>query len=641
MCGIAGVIGALNPDLDSRLRAMTDAQVHRGPDSAGFFSTGQGPGVAFGFRRLAILDLRPEGNQPMIDEARRNVVVFNGEIYNYAALREELGGGGAVFRTATDTEVLLAAYGRWGEEAVGRLRGMFAFAIYDAERRTVLLARDRLGIKPLYYAVLERPEGRVMLFASELRALLATELFDRHLDPTGLGTYLWNGFVVGPNTLVRGISLLLPGALLMVRIDAPEPRPLRYWSLRERAAVSASDAVENVRRELATATRQHLVSDVPLGIFLSGGVDSSAVAALAVAAGSRKVQTFHIGFEEPSYDESRYARAVAGALGTEHVELTLTQQRFREQLDQALASLDQPTFDAINTYFVSRLVREAGFTVALAGTGGDELFGGYRSFRELPPARRVTRALRFLPDRALGAAGRLGARFKLGPFGEVPPQTRWGKLPDLLQARGDTLRLYQVSYGLFTRDFLRELAAPRTWVPNGLPPERAEELSDSIADATPLGAVSRLELGLFIGERLLRDSDTASMATSLELRVPLLDHGVVEAVQAVPDEPRYLPLGRKQLLRSLALSGIDRALFDRPKSGFVLPIEVWAKDRLSHQIAESFANRALVEGAGLRSEPLGRLWRSFQSGAPGFYWSRIWAPYVLLDWCRRHRMSMA
>lgn len=644
MCGIAGAVGAIDDSLEGSVRSMMEAQAHRGPDDSGLFRTSEVPGVVFGFRRLAILDLTPEGHQPMLDGQRQNALVFNGEVYNYAELRKDLLADGETFRSTGDTEVLLRACGRWGDSALTRLRGMYAFAFYDRARRRVLLARDRLGIKPLYYATLRRPSGQVVLFASELRALLATGLFERHLDPLGVATYLWNGFVVGPCTAVKGISLLPPGSSLSLDLtgELSEPTPRRYWSLDGRKTLAQDEAIATLESELLTATRQHLVSDVPLGVFLSGGVDSSAVTALAVRAGTGRIKTFHIGFEEAAFDESSYARQVATAFGTEHQEFTLTQAHFRTDLDGALASLDQPTFDGINTYFVSRVVREAGFTVALAGTGGDELFGGYRSFRDLPPSVRITRALRWAPAGLLSAAARLAIRLKTGKPGEVPPQTRWGKLGDLLAARGDLPSLYQVAYGLYTRDFLDVLAwtTPASAAVSGLPKARQDELEQITASAGPLEAVSRLELALFIGERLLRDTDVASMAPSLEVRVPLLDHRVVEAAQAVPEGPRFHPLGKKALLKSLAMPSLDPTLFDRPKAGFVLPIELWAKDQLAGQIASTFADRALARGAGLDSDALGRLWRAFRSGAPGLYWSRIWAPFVLLDWCRRHKLSL-
>lgn len=642
MCGIAGIIGTIEPKHDDGLKAMLSAQVHRGPDDSGMFRNRNNPGVLFGFRRLAILDLSLDGHQPMLDEQRGNAIVFNGEIYNFAEIRRSLEASGEQFRSKCDTEVLLRAYAVYGADLLRRLRGMFAFAIYDARQDLVFIARDRLGIKPLYYAEVDSPSGKSLLFASELRALLATKLFPQRIDAVALSSYLWNGFVVGPNTMVRGISLLPAGTCMTVRIANLEVTKERYWSLGPRAPHSRERALRELESELLTASQQHLVSDVPLGIFLSGGVDSSAMAALAVRAGSGRIQTFHIGFEESGFDESQYARRVADALKTEHAEFRLTQSVFIAQFEQALRSLDQPTFDGINTYFVSRVVREAGFTVALAGTGGDELFGGYESFRNMPKAVRVAWTLRNLPASMIGHVLNSGIQLSYGRRNVVPPQTRWAKLGGLLGTRGNEIDLYQVFYSLFTPDFLTELAGSNTaaLAPYGLTCERRRELESAIAGLTPLSATSALELAFFIGERLLRDSDAASMAVSLELRVPLLDHRVVEAAQRVPDNVRFAPLGKKRLLRSLAMPGLDPSIFDRPKAGFVLPIAVWAKDRLAEDIESTFGNRARVESVGLQPDALQRLWRSFRDGARGMYWSRVWAPYVLLNWCRTHNLTL-
>ncbi|HWA75711.1 MAG TPA: asparagine synthase (glutamine-hydrolyzing) [Polyangiaceae bacterium] len=639
MCGISGAVGAIDEEIERAVRAMSDAQTHRGPDDSGLFRSEETPGAMFGFRRLSIIDLSADGHQPMLDESSGNAIVFNGEIYNFAELRKQLQAENVSFRSKGDTEALLRGYGRWGTLVLPKLRGMFGFAIYDKQRREVVLARDRLGIKPLYYTVVQRPNGKVLLFASELRALLASGLLAPRLDPAELGSYLWNGFTVGPGTLVRGISLLPAGALLRVSLDAERREIEHYWNLGHRALMPNEQALEALQHELIEAMRQHMVSDVPLGVFLSGGVDSSAIAALAVGTGSGRVKTFHIGFDESKFDESVHARRVAEALGTEHSEFRLTQRHFADQIEPALASLDQPSVDAINTYFVSRAVREAGLTVALAGTGGDELFGGYRTFRDLPRGQRLGK---LAGPAASPVAAVMRAALGFGKHDSVPPQTRWGKLADALDSDADPVALYQVFYALFTRQFLSELAAPELLenTEDGLPKGHAKALRTAIAGATPLSATSVLELALFVGERLLRDTDSASMAVSLEVRVPLLDHAVVEAALAVPDGARFMPLGKKRLLKQMGMPQLDPSIFERPKAGFVLPIEVWAKDKLAGDIEQVFADRALVESVGLRPAALDRLWRAFRAGAPGIYWSRIWAPYVLLRWCREHSITL-
>ena len=643
MCGISGAFGHLDAELRAAVRAAHRDLAHRGPDAEKSWesSAADGPGVVFAHRRLAIIDLSPDGVQPMHDEKSGAVIVFNGEIYNYRELRAELASAGHAFRTRSDTEVLLRAYAQWGPDCVSHLRGMFAFVLWDPARRKVVIARDRLGIKPLYLARVRRPGGRnAIVFASEVRALLGTGLVDRRLDPTALASFLWHGFVVGADSAVRGVQRVEPGTLIEVDLDGLDERETRYWTLPRHQPVP--DAVERLRTELEDAVRLRLISDVPLGVFLSGGIDSSAITALAVRVAGEAVRTFNIRFDEARFDESGHARAVAEALGTDHTEVRLSESVFQAQLPDALESIDQPTFDAINTYFVSRAVREAGLTVALAGTGGDELFGGYGSFRDLPRMATASRLAGFAPRSLVRAAADAFARARLGPAGAVPPQTRWGKLADVLEQRGKLLELYQLAYGLFVPSFLAELAPGLTGAPvrMGLPLARADRLAALIAGQPPLHAVSLLELASFVGERLLPDTDMTSMAVALEARVPLLDHRVVEAAAGVPIERRFAPLGRKQLLRDLALGELDPALFDRPKRGFELPLEVWVRRDLRAQVDDTLRDRDACHAAGLDPAVVARLWDAFQAGAPGLYWSRIWALFVLLWWCRRHRVSL-
>jgi asparagine synthase (glutamine-hydrolysing) len=411
-----------------------------------------------------------------------------------------------------------------------------------------------------------------------------------------------------------------------------------YW--RHPVPDHVTDDTTALRRRLEEAVRLHLVSDVPLGVFLSGGIDSSVLAALASRMSDKRVQTFNVSFDEAEFDESHYATRVAESIDSEHHDIRLTQQDFASQLDDALGSIDQPTFDGINTYFVSRAVREAGLTVALAGTGGDELFGGYASFRELPAAMQWSRRASTMPEPWLRAAASVVTRVKTGRPGEVKPQTRWAKLGDALATRGDLVKMYQVSYALFTQAFLGELSNTANPAGYGLPIERAQELRDEASLCQPLGAISLLEQALFLGERLLRDTDAASMAVSLEVRVPLLDHGVIEALARLSEARRFAPVGKKMLLRELGLEGIEPSLFDRPKSGFVLPLERWTRHLLKEAIASTFADADLCTSVGLQPEALGRLWRSYQTDSPGLYWSRIWSLFVLLNWCRAHRVTL-
>jgi asparagine synthase (glutamine-hydrolysing) len=646
VCGITGAVGSLAPRLIAAVAQASAAQRHRGPDDDGHWQSGPdgGFGAMFAFRRLAILDLTPGGHQPMVDAATGNGIVFNGEIYNFRELRAELTAAGVSFTSQSDTEVLLRAFAVHGERVLERLRGMFALAIWDAQSQTVLLARDRLGIKPLYVAATERSGAPALLFASELRSLLATNAVDRRLDRRALDSYLWNGFVVGAQSIVAGIELLPAGTF--ARIDPRRPRcaPVRYWSLPSAPATAAGpEPVAELAHELRTAMAQHLVSDVPLGVFLSGGIDSSAIAALAaksVPGGPRALRTFNISFDEAAYDESPHARAVATAIGSDHTDIRLSEQAFVDGIDAALAAIDQPTFDGINSWFVSRAVRAAGVTVALAGTGGDEIFGGYVSFDEVPRMARAARLVRWLPRRPLRAVSNGFARLRMRSFGDVPPQTRWGKVGDVLAGGGGLLHAYQTHCALFTADMHAALQGTSTAGDGiGMTAEHAAWLADRIAGQPARHAVSLLELAQFVGERLLRDADWSSMAVSLELRVPLLDHRVVEAASRVDEVRRFLPPRKKALLRQLALGGIDPRLFDRKKSGFVLPLDVWCRRRLRDRVGSLLLDAAACRAAGLDGAVVARLWRAFLANAPGLYWSRIWSLFVLLHWCQRQRVA--
>lgn len=585
-------------------------------------------GVALAHRRLAIIDLDERAAQPMLDPSSGNVVCFNGEIYNFRQLRGELAAGGFEFRTESDTEVILAAWRAWGECALERLAGMFAFALWDQAQGCLVLARDRVGIKPLYYGM----SGGNLYFASEVRALLAGGRFERRLDPVAVSKYVWHGFVRGEDALVRGLSALPPGTFARISPADPRVEPRPFW--RPPMPAKRTRDLEGFRDALGTAVREHMISDVPLAVFLSGGVDSSAMANLA-ARERRGVSTFHVGFDEVEFDESRHARAVAEALGTDHRELRLDGRTFARDLPQALGSLDQPTFDGINTWFVSRAVREAGVVVALAGTGGDELFGGYSSFRDLPRVRRASRALSLVPRGWISSASRAALRVREPATLSVPPQTRWGKLGDALGARGSLVELYQTAYGLFSRGFHAELLAERlrSGSDAGLSPDEAQALERLVAGRSALDAVSVLELDSFLTSRLLRDTDAVSMDVSLEVRVPLLDHRVIEAVLALEDDVRFADLGTKRPLRDVGLAGLDRALFERPKSGFVLPIERWCRAELGAEMDAVFADERAIRDVGLEPATVARLWHAFQDGAPGLYWSRVWSLYVLLRWC--------
>jgi len=447
---------------------------------------------------------------------------------------------------------------------------------------------------------------------------------------------IWNGFVVAPETAISQVEAVLPGELRLYDSQGQERERRQYWSLQSKELVEPLDEAE-LGAQLARCVRLHLASDAPLGIFLSGGVDSSAVANLAQQAAGETINTFTLAFEEEKYNEGEIARQIAAAIGTRHYELVLTEHRFTNELEAALEALDQPTFDGINSYYMSHAVREAGLKVALVGTGGDELFGGYATFRDLP----LLHSTGWIPQGLRTAAGKaVAAMMQWG--GPMPPQTRWAKLPEMLLRSDELLALYQMAYALFLPKFQRRLLGDgvASMMADGLPPlTRSRILAE--ADGRPtLSAISVLEQRLFLGERLLRDTDAASMSASIEVRVPLVDQLLTRYVDRLPLTQRFSPVGKKSILRRLGLRGLDAKLFERPKSGFVLPYDRWLRSTLGKVVDATLRDPSAVTQAGLNPEAIGRLWSGFLSQAPGIYWSRIWAVYVLVRWCQRRGAAL-
>ena len=642
MCGIAGIIGRLDDRNRAALKRMSDAMLHRGPDASGTWISSpdqRGWGALLAHRRLAILDLSPAGIQPMIDPVTGHVITYNGEIYNFADLRRRLMAEGQELQSTGDTAVMLRALGLYGPGAVSLLRGMFAFACWNPEKRRLLLARDPLGIKPLYYARAVDPDaGWSIAFASELRALLASGLLGTpRLDPQAVASTIWNGFVVGPDTAVEGVELLEPGRLLELDGTGAEIEAHDFWQIPGRSP-DATMGEDELAEILEEGLRLHLASDVPLAVLLSGGVDSSVVANLAQRAARSPIHTFTLAFEEQELNEGPIARQVAAAIGTEHHEVVLTEAGFVGNLEAALDSLDQPTFDGLNAYYISRAIRAAGFTVALSGTGGDELFGGYASYRDLPILHGWSRRAACVPRGLQTAAATLATWPLRRSSRAMPPQTRWAKLPDMVRHGDDLLTLYQLAYALFLPGFQQELLAPdfAQTLAGGLPAAMRQRLVAESRDRTPLSAISVMEQRLFLGERLLRDNDVASMAASIEQRVPLVDQLFFESVDRVPDAARYQPLGQKAMLRRIGLRGLDPALFDRPKSGFVMPFDRWIRSGLKDAMDQTMRDPQAIAPVGLNPAAVERLWRAFLDGAAGTHWSRVWSIYVLIRWCHRN-----
>src|SRR5262245_14980290 len=644
MCGIAGIIGRLDEPNRAALDRMSDAMVHRGPDASGtWVSTpdARGWGALLAHRRLSILDLSPAGAQPMVDPVTGHVVILNGEIYNFGDLRRRLVAEEQEFQSTGDTAVMLRALGLHGRDAVSWLRGMFAFACWDPKRRRLLLARDPLGIKPLYLARSSEPDaGWTVAFASELRALLASGLLGTpNLDPQAVASGVWNGCGGGPGTAVKGIDLVWPGRLPELDGGGKEVRQEDFWRIPYSAPDPTMDE-DGLAAILEEGLRLHLASDVPLAVFLSGGVDSSVMANLAQRAAQGPIHTFTLAFEEQELNEGPVARQIAAAIGTQHRAMALTEWPLVENLAAAVDSPDQPTFDVLNAYYMSHAIRAAGFTVALSGTGGEELFGGYTSYRALPVLQRWCQRAAWVPRDLQVAAATLATWPLRRSGGAVPPQTRWAKLPDMVRHGDDLLTLYQLAYALFLPGFQRELLAPSfaEALADGLPLAMRQRIIAETRARTPLSAISVMEQRLFLGERLLRDNDAASMASSLEQRVPLVDQILFESVDRLPDQARYRPLGRKAILRRIGLIGLDPALFERPKRGFVLPFDRWIRRGLKDVIDKTLRDPERVALAGLHPAAVQRLWPACLDGAPGMYWSRVWSVYVFIRWCHRNRV---
>ena len=637
MCGIAGLVvrRACAIDVEATLGAMRDALAHRGPDGEGTFRSPDGR-VGLVNRRLAVVDLSPAAAMPMRNVSGTVWITYNGEIYNAAALRAELTARGAVFRSASDTEVILHGYEAWGTEVVQRLRGMFAFAVHDAREwpggpQRLLLARDRLGIKPLYYAALPG----VFVFASELKALQLSGMVSGKLSPAGLVGYLLFGSVPAPVTIYDGIQALEPGCVLNLEVgpvtSLPEIR--RYWSLPPPAdpAAMSRDPVGEVRALLDDAVRSHLVSDVPLGAFLSGGLDSSAVVTLMRAAHNGPLRTCSMVFEEAEYNEAPYARAVARAVGAEHHERVVTADEVRKELEQVLGAMDQPTIDGVNTYFVAQTARQAGLTVALSGLGGDELFGGYsNTFRGVPRVWGAVRAAQRVP---------CGARLILAGLHALAGGSRWLKVADALGRPASAASAYLACRGLFTPSEVRSLVGPELWAAASATFDPLRAINEVVGEggdvgngwrptrAGAFGWVSRAELSLYTRHQLLRDTDVMSMAHGLEVRVPLLDHVLVEGVLRLPSTV-HRSGGRHKGLLLAALGDRLPALIRarRAKQGFTFPFSEWLRGPLRETCAEWDRGLAGL----LRPEAVAAVGQAWAAGRA--HWSRPWALAVLGGW---------
>ena len=629
MCGIAGAIGALRPGDLQACEAMSDRLRHRGPDDCGTWSwqAGQAFGAFLCHRRLSIIDLRTIAAEPMVSPATGTTLVFNGEIYNFQELRAELQATGAQFITNGDTEVILNGYDHWGVDVFARLRGMFALVLVDPRKRRAVMARDGYGIKPLYWASFDGVEGRpAVAFASEGRALVEAGFAQRRTEPGRIGQYLWNGFMPGPHTIWTQVEEVPRGCYALLDEQHVMPRFERFWDIGSSLRGGAPIGLEEADQLIAETARLHLIADVPKVVFLSGGVDSTAVAA-AAAAQSTDLQTLSVAFDDAAADERHFAAAAAAAIGSRHHVVELSAAGILEDLEDAVAALDQPSFDGVNSWFVSREAARLGFKVALSGAGGDELAGGYTSFRRALRAESLTR----LPGSkwAGGVAGRA--------LEQLRPSSKAGQLG---RALGTPEQMYQTQYALFSTGTLRRLLIDGDTLPAwGIGEKRASDLGSEIASLPTLRAVTALESEMFLGDRLLRDMDSVSMAHSIEVRVPLVDTFLSDGLAGLDDADRYLPAGRKNLLRRQSRAVLPDSFFSRPKRGFEFPMDKWMRGPLRTLIGGTLLDAQRCAALRLRPTEVAKIWQQFLERPGAIYWTRPWAIFSLLHWAATNRVT--
>jgi asparagine synthase (glutamine-hydrolysing) len=643
MCGLAGLLEAPSASgqavLAQLCASMTGTLRHRGPDDGGIW-TDADAGIALGLRRLAIIDLSMEGHQQMVSASGRYVLTINGEIYNYRELRRDLEQRGVRFRGQSDTEVLLEGIDRWGlEDALRRANGMFALALWDRTTRLLHLARDRLGQKPLYYGWTRRG----LAFASELKAIEANPHFQDTLDRSALALFLRHGYVPDPFCIWSNARKLPPGTMLTVSAQDIVRRmtgePQRYWNLREIAAAARSapvgserDAADALDQLLRDAVRLCMVADVPIGAFLSGGIDSSTVVALMQAQSSRPVRTFSIGFHEDRLDEARHAMGVARHLGTDHTELYVSEADALAVIPSLSTVYDEPFADSsqLPTYLVSRLARES-VTVSLSGDGGDEVFGGYNRYvwgaaldagiRGVPrPLRSLAaRTLQAIPVAALDSAARL-----------LPERLRYAQAGDKLHklARIIDAPSSAAAYRRVTSLWDEELVTG-----DGVQPEGADWPDLTFQDAMMLR-----DTETYLPGDILTKVDRASMAVSLEARVPLLDHRVVEFAWRLPLSMKLRKGSSKWLLRQVLDRYVPQKLIERPKAGFAVPLATWLRGPLRAWAEDLLAEDRLRADGYFAPAPIRRRWQEHLSGRRNWQ-DALWAVLMFQEWLQRPRAA--
>lgn len=608
MCGINAIIG-IEEENNALflLQKMNKKLSHRGPDSEGvFFSNG----VALGHRRLSIIDLSEDGKQPMLCNDKRFVIVFNGEIYNYKALREELSGS-YIFKTNTDTEVLLAAYTIWGYACLKKLEGMFAFLVYDTREKKIFGARDRLGIKPLYYT----NKNNTWAFSSETRALLQSAVTPPKINKLKLPEYLAYQTVQAPDTIIENVFMLEPGKYFT--LDNGIMEQATWWQpvseILTEKDVSYKDATTKVKELFYHAVEKRLVADVPFGAFLSGGIDSSAVVAAMSSVSSVRTETFNISFDESELSEAKYAAAVAKRFNTKHHEIKLSPNNFLEMIPEALKAFDHPGMDGVNTWVVSRAAKQAGITMALSGTGGDEVFGGYPFFKTYNKLNYFAKLPLLIRKPFAAAAAR-----------KATSNPKYERLAAILSldtiSTATVLPLIRTAIGSNRIQNLTNAS----FLPHKV------LFKDLANNNHSLSFISINEMHFYLQNVLLRDTDQMSMAHALEVRVPFLDHKLVEFVMALPDNYKY-PKTPKKLLTDAMGNELGTEITNRKKMGFVLPWDKWMRNELKDFVRKRM--ELLIEKELFNEMEIRKLWDDFYLNRnQSVRWINLWNLVVLSDW---------
>jgi asparagine synthase (glutamine-hydrolysing) len=622
MCGIAGILEFKGSADQKAVRHMTRAMAHRGPDATGYFAEDQ---LAFGHLRLSIIDLSSAANQPFTDVSGRYVMVYNGEIYNYQDLRVLM--PGCSFRTTSDTEALLAAYAKWGPDCLQYLRGMYAFAIWDLQEKELFLARDRMGVKPLYYY---KDDNR-LIFASEIRGILATSLVKRKLDHAALVEYFSYQSVSHPLSPIEGVRQLAAGSWM--KIKNGETRQSVYWDVTNPGVDFDFSDSRRVQKKISDlmfqSVERRMLSDVPVGAFLSGGIDSSAVVGLMAGTGRGRPNTFNIAFEEKEFDESSYADIVAKKFNTEHTRIVLKPTVLLEELENALNAMDTPSGDGINTYVVSKAIRRHGMTVALSGIGGDELFAGYPFFGQYLRLHagggwwKTPLALRRLAGRGLFRGNAQGTK---------------GKIKQLLELPSPSIdHVYPIFRQILSPGLLRELTGLADQGPVVTAVEK--ELASRKQYLSRLPLLSQVSAAEYLGytqHTLLKDTDQMSMAVSLEAREPFFDQDLVEFVLSVPDKLKKPVYPKSLLVESLKPLLPDEIVF-RKKQGFLFPWDKWLRNELRSFCdlrIKNISQRPFIHGQKLLS-----CWQKFLAGDATIRWQEIWLFVVLEYWLEKNGVS--